>query len=90
MVDDAAVARTSMLALLRIYDLWTEPIDRVGEAVRLQNHPDIARVKWHLENEFIAHLEAGSRMLPGMDILFISGRFFAWPFRLYFSHECNR
>ena len=65
MVDDAAVARTSMLALLRIYDLWTEPIDRIGEAVRLQNHPDIARVKWHLENEFIAHLDAISTPADG-------------------------
>ena len=47
-----------MLALLRIYDLWTEPIDRLGDAVRMQNHPAIANLKWRLEQEFVAHLDS--------------------------------
>lgn len=54
-----------MLALLRIYDLWTQPLERLGEAARMQNHPAVANVKWQLEQEFVQRLDALAEPVDG-------------------------
>ncbi|MBV9412864.1 MAG: iron-containing redox enzyme family protein [Acidimicrobiia bacterium] len=51
-------------ALLTIYDLWMEPIDRVGRRVRFQNHPAIAELKGRLEEPFIESLDKSTGWTP--------------------------
>ncbi|MBV8979795.1 MAG: iron-containing redox enzyme family protein [Acidimicrobiia bacterium] len=53
-----------LCALLTIYDLWMEPIDRVADRVRFQNHPAIAEVKNRLEQPFIESLDELSAWAP--------------------------
>jgi hypothetical protein len=50
--------RDALLALLAIHDLHTAPIDALGDRVRWQHHPAIARLKWRLEERFLAWLDA--------------------------------
>lgn len=40
-----ATARDRILTLLRIYELHTAPLDRIGDRVRLQHHPTVAVLK---------------------------------------------
>jgi hypothetical protein len=61
-VDGLATAEPAdefdaMCALLRIYDLWTAPLDELDGLERFQNHPAIAALKARLEAPFVATLE---------------------------------
>ena len=53
-----------LCSLLTIYDLWIEPIDRVGERVRFQNHPAVAGLKVRLEKPFIESLDEATGWTP--------------------------
>src|SRR5437868_10387537 len=59
-VDEA----DALCALLTIYDLWLEPIERVGERVRFQNHPALAALKARLEEPFIESLDTSTGCIP--------------------------
>ena len=61
---DAADEADRLGALLTIYDLWLEPIDRIAGRVRFQNHPAIAELKIRLEESFIASLDESSGWTP--------------------------
>jgi len=54
---DAISEADRLAALLTIYDLWTEPLERVGTRVRFQNHPVVAELKGRLETPFIESLD---------------------------------
>jgi hypothetical protein len=56
--------RDALCALLTIYDLWMEPIERVGDRVRFQNHPAVAGLKARLEEPFIARLDTATAQRP--------------------------
>lgn len=56
--------RDALLALLAIHDLHTAPLDSLGDRVRWQHHPAVARLKWRLEERFVAWLdEQGSAVV---------------------------
>ena len=62
MVDELATAEPmdefdAMCALMRIYDLWTAPLDELNGLERFQNHPAIAALKARLEAPFVATLD---------------------------------
>src|SRR5436309_622782 len=59
-VDDA----DAFCALLTIYDLWLDPIERVGDRVRFQVHPEIARLKARLEGPFVQSLDVSTGWKP--------------------------
>lgn len=61
---DAADEADRLGALLTIYDLWLEPIERVAARVRFQNHPAIAELKIRLEESFMASLDESSGWTP--------------------------
>ncbi|MBV8985812.1 MAG: iron-containing redox enzyme family protein [Acidimicrobiia bacterium] len=61
---DAADEADRLCALLTIYDLWLEPIERVAGRVRFQNHPAIAELKIRLEEPFIESLDESSAWTP--------------------------
>lgn len=44
--------------LLTIYDLHRAPVERLGEAARLQHHPAVAALKRRCEDDWLAELEA--------------------------------
>jgi hypothetical protein len=46
--------------LLTIYDLHTADVASLGERGRLANHPTVATLKWELEGDWLAELEAGA------------------------------
>ncbi|MBV8690960.1 MAG: iron-containing redox enzyme family protein [Actinobacteria bacterium] len=48
----------AMCTLLRIYDLWTAPLDQLDGLEQFQNHPAIAALKQRLETPFRATLDA--------------------------------
>ena len=50
--------RELFLTLLDIYDLHRAPIERLGDAVRLQHHPAVAALKRAHEEVWLAELEA--------------------------------
>ena len=50
--------RDALLTLLAIHDLHTASVDVLGDRVRWQHHPAVARLKWQLEQPFVAWLEA--------------------------------
>src|SRR4051794_4116464 len=50
--------RDALLTLLAVHDLTTASLSRVGRRVRWQGHPDIAALKWRLEDSLEAHLDA--------------------------------
>jgi hypothetical protein len=50
--------RDDLLKLLDVHDLHLAPLDRLAGRERLQHHPATAELKWRLEEEFIADLEA--------------------------------
>jgi hypothetical protein len=50
--------RDEVLTLLALHDLHLAPIDALGERVRLQHHPVVARLKAQLESSVLARLEA--------------------------------
>ena len=52
-VDDDDALRT----LLHIYDLWAAPITLLDGRERLQNHPDVAALKWRLEDALVDTLD---------------------------------
>ena len=64
--DDLGVLRTAdpvdrrdrFLALLRIYDLHTAPLEVIGEAARHQHAPPVAELKQRLEAQWLAELDA--------------------------------
>jgi hypothetical protein len=47
----------AMCALMRIYDLWTAPLDELDGLERFQNHPAVAALKARLEAPFLAVLD---------------------------------
>lgn len=47
----------AMCALMRIYDLWTAPLDELQGLEEYQNHPAIAALKARLEAPFLATLD---------------------------------
>jgi len=47
----------ALCALLAIYDLWLEPIGRLGARVQFQNHPAVAELKGRLERPLIEGLD---------------------------------
>ncbi|MDQ1748673.1 MAG: hypothetical protein QOD07_2936 [Frankiaceae bacterium] len=49
--------RDRYTTLLRIYDLHTAPLDRVGPAARWQHHPAVAALKQTCESAWLAELE---------------------------------
>ncbi len=49
--------RDELLTLLGIYDLWTAPIETLGGRERQQNHPEVAAMKWRLEEELLVRLD---------------------------------
>ena len=53
--------RDAIGALLEIYDIWLNPVETLGDRVRLQNHPALASLKWRLEERFLAQLEDWTR-----------------------------
>lgn len=61
---DAADEADRLCALLAIYDLWIEPIERVVSRVRFQNHPAIAALKARLEEPLIESLDEWSDWTP--------------------------
>ncbi len=50
--------RDRYTTLLRIYDLHTGPVQRLGQATRWQHHPAIAALKQTCESAWLAELEA--------------------------------
>jgi hypothetical protein len=59
LVDTGPVDRRDLLlTLLLIHDLHTAPVDRLGDRVRWQHHPAVAALKWRLERELLAWLDA--------------------------------
>ena len=63
-LDVPPVDRTDrLLSLLRIYDLHTAPLQRLGARACWAGHPAIAAVKHRLEREWLAELESASRSL---------------------------
>ena len=50
--------RDRFLSLLAVYDLWTLPLQELGDAVRLQGSPVLAAVKGRLEAAWMEELEA--------------------------------
>jgi hypothetical protein len=52
-----ANARDRYTTLLRIYDLHTAPLERIGAAARWQHHPAVATLKQTCESEWLAELE---------------------------------
>ena len=50
-------ARDRYTTLLRIYDLHTAPLERLGAAARWQHHPAVAALKQTCEREWLAELE---------------------------------
>src|SRR4051812_39275133 len=53
--------RDALLTLLAIHDLHTGSVDALGDRVRWQHHPAVARLKWRLEQSLLAWLEAEDR-----------------------------
>ena len=53
---DPGDERDQLRALLAIYDLWMAPLERLGPRARMQNHPAVNHVKWHLEGLLIERL----------------------------------
>ena len=59
LVGAAAVdRRDSVLALLRIHDLYLAPLEDLAGSVRWQHHPAIADLKWRLERTFLESVRA--------------------------------
>jgi hypothetical protein len=56
--DDRLDERDALLTLLDIHALWLAPIETLNGRERLQNHPDVAALKWHLEQWLINRLDA--------------------------------
>lgn len=56
--------RDALLALLAVHDLWTAPLDAVGERARLQGHPEVACIKSAREDSFVAQLDRLSARDP--------------------------
>jgi hypothetical protein len=54
----------ALCALLTIYDLWLEPLERVADRVLFQNHPVVADLKMRLEKPFIADLDESTAWRP--------------------------
>ena len=57
--------RDALLTLLTIYDLWLAPIDTLQGKEKYQNHPQVARLKWRLDEWLIGALDrrtSGSRV----------------------------
>ncbi len=50
----------ALLALLAVHDLWTAPIDQLGDRVRFQHHPEVVALKVRLEDELVERLDARS------------------------------
>ena len=48
--------RDLLLSLSVIHDLHTAPLDRLGGGERYQHHPAVARLKWELEDAFLAEV----------------------------------
>lgn len=48
--------RDLLLSLSVIHDLHTAPLAQLDGTERLQHHPAVARLKWRLEEEFVAEL----------------------------------
>ena len=59
-LDDAPASdRTDrFLSLLTIYDLYTEPLEKLGGKAQWAGHPAIAAVKLRLEQDWLAELDA--------------------------------
>ena len=51
-------SQDALLSLLLVHDLWLSPVERLGGRERLQGHPAVAALKWRLEHEFVAGLDA--------------------------------
>jgi hypothetical protein len=47
----------AMDALLGVHELWSAPLPGLGGRERFQNHPGVARLKWRLEESFLALLD---------------------------------
>jgi hypothetical protein len=47
----------AMATLLGIYALWTAPLPALDGRERLQNHSEVAALKWRLEEAFLATLD---------------------------------
>ena len=54
---EASSERDALATLLAIYDLWTAPLSELGGRERLQNHPEVAALKWRLEEPLVALLD---------------------------------
>lgn len=52
--------RDELLCLLAVYDLWSAPLERIGERARWQNHPTIGALKWRLEQRFEGRLDVAT------------------------------
>lgn len=50
--------RDALLTLLAIHDLHVGSIDKLGDRVRWQHHPAVAALKWRLEEQLLAWLDA--------------------------------
>jgi hypothetical protein len=61
--------RPAIRTLLDIHALHLAPIDVVGDAVRWQHHPEVARLKVKLEADFRARLERDTPALPERDVV---------------------
>lgn len=61
---DPADERDAVVTLLSIYELWIAPIERLHGTERFQNHPDVAGLKWRLEQDFFAQLTAWTPVSP--------------------------
>jgi hypothetical protein len=59
-LDGAAAVdrRDRFLTLLQVYDLHTAPLDAVGDRARHQHAPEVAALKYRLEQPWLAELEA--------------------------------
>jgi hypothetical protein len=49
--------RDALLTLLAVHDLHTASVDALGDRVRWQHHPAVARLKWRLEDRLVAWLD---------------------------------
>jgi hypothetical protein len=54
----------ALCALLMIYDLWMEPLEKVAERVRFQNHPAVVGLKARLERPLIESLDESTGWKP--------------------------
>ena len=64
LLDVGALDRADhLLSLLTIYDLTTAPLQHMGARARWAGHPTIAALKFRLEQDFVAELDADSEAL---------------------------